>query len=311
MPTRSLVNKARASSRRARSCMMSGGAQNAQLKQQVEEAIARARQAAQRSQFIEEDEIGQEGGDKNLEYPSAKAQVLYDNLPAPKPKIETFMNSLRSYHAVVNGKPLVGKSSRLFHGTPEAAARKVVSMITKSINGEKVVKPVEATATIDTPAQITLIEATKGVHKTPRKGAKSMSYVYNYYGWKEKIIPHEIIRNGEKVMIPEPYTRGGKNFIPTLRNVVIPARGMNFADAMKYHEVASARSKSKFRGIPKESILRPAAAMRKDLSVRSLKSELKTASEQAKIAIKTKRVSKASIAHARFAGKRRTRKTQA
>lgn len=245
----------------------------------VEDAVARAVQRAQEAEdavgdFEIEDEDwadleDQEGGFKNFELLKAKVadrkSVLVskfgvDGVPSDK----AIMNSLRSYKAVVNGHLLGPK--RYFHGSPIAAARKVVGILNKDVhytkkNNKGVVptdKPAEMPSVgINNALDIKLIEVTKGVHKGKHGADK---YTYEYFGWRDNV-KAKGPKDAGKIKVGS----DGKNFKEVQKgdrvvrvfweNIAIPKRGKKTAkdalvakqDAASKRAGALAKARSKPR----------------------------------------------------------------
>jgi hypothetical protein len=171
-----------------------------------------------------EQESEQSGGRKNFAILKKNAEKKKLSIEGKVPSDKAVLNSIRSFTAVVNGRPLGEK--RYFHGEPRAAARKVISMINKEIVEHKVdgahprqvaAKPVEFSTIGKTNAvHIKLTEVTKGVLKSTKVlGADGKMhrehYTYEYFGWR---VPSE-----------KSFTRGGNEITTAFKNVVIPARG--------------------------------------------------------------------------------------
>lgn len=88
-----------------------------------------------------------------------------------------FKNNKRTYRTEINGKLLVGKGGNVayFHGTPQAAAKKVVTSLRKrNIDIDNISKA----------KLIKLIEVTRGI----RKIDKNEYFTYQYYGWRDNIV---------------------------------------------------------------------------------------------------------------------------
>jgi flavin-binding protein dodecin len=176
MKSSQLIEKARRSASlariRANQRLMYGGADGADgvadedsIETAVNDAINRARQAAQR-QELEEYKQGQEqeqeGGDKNFYYIKEKAKLINNQLSLPTDvrSVRKTMNHLRTHKAFakVSGQPI----GTYFRGSPIQAARKVVRAANK--------------AGMSFPGAIMLVEVTKGVRNYHGK-----QYVRHYW----------------------------------------------------------------------------------------------------------------------------------
>lgn len=133
-----------------------------------------------------------------------------------KPPVKRSPNQYRTYRAIVDGEELVGTHGdqklidtdapaprRYFHGSPEAAARKVISSIHKRHEHDVI--------GIGKAVHVHLIEVTKGY-----RNSKGKHFEYDYFGWRE------------------PYTgtmsRGGKQIEVTGKNRAVPTRGKKTAE---------------------------------------------------------------------------------
>jgi hypothetical protein len=128
----------------------------------------------------------------------------------------------------VNGIPLTGTGKhpekRYFNGAPQAAARKVVSIINRSISGEKSKAVEYSTIGIDNAVKIVLIEVTRGVHRSARdEKGKLLPYTYSYFGWREKFSPIVIEKDDNSIRVE-------------WKNIAIPARSAkNAREALEMH----------------------------------------------------------------------------
>jgi hypothetical protein len=201
-------------------------------------------------------DLEQEGGFKNFELLKAKlaerkallaSRFGADNIPSDK----AIMNSLRSYKAVVNGVEIGPK--RYFHGSPIAAARKVVGVLNKDVHYTKTNK--KGIVPEDKPAMmpsigmehaldIKLIEVTKGVHKG-KKGTDK--YSYEYFGWRDGV-KAKGPKDAAKIEVDE----NGRNFKGVRKgnrvvrvyweNIAIPKRKQTTVQAaLKAKEAAASK----------------------------------------------------------------------
>lgn len=128
------------------------------------------------------------------------------------------IDSHRSYVAIVNGIPLKssninGLNKRYFHGKPLAAARKVVSQLSKGHKDKGIytILPVDVNG-IKKAVKIDLKEVTQGV-----VNAKGEKYMYSYFGWNENLSDPVVINKKNK---------DGSNIAITVtkKNIAIPVR---------------------------------------------------------------------------------------
>jgi hypothetical protein len=198
------------------------------------------------------DNTSQEGGKKNFSIlmehmEKKKLQLVKQGLKVPSDK--AIRDSLRSFTAELDGVPLGDK--RYFHGSPTAAARKVISMVNRQIKEHEIrsyttkkgkVMPArhvdEKLPEFDTvgkehAVRIKLTEVTKGVLKSNKVlGADGKNhrehYTYEYFGWR--------------VPASTGFSRGGKQIAAGFKNVVLPARkGESLAEAERAAATLAAR----------------------------------------------------------------------
>ena len=178
----------------------------------VRQAVQRARQAANESRRRREEMSG------GWKAGTTKIQGISEKRRANLAEGRT-LNSLRTYKVSVNGQALKGsnknkktgevtETTRYFHGSPEAAARKVIA----SLNKEGVLNVTGKSNS----AKLALTEVTKGVKK-----ADGGKFEYTYFGWREKL-EHPIERQ----------TPTGSYTIEN-RNIAIPSRGLSFDEALE------------------------------------------------------------------------------
>jgi hypothetical protein len=112
----------------------------------------------------------------------------------------------RSFLAEVDGKKLSGENgaARYFHGTPSAAARKVVS--SEHRHGSKVDR-------FDNAVKIVLTEVTQGV-----RNAQGKHFKYSYYGWRE------LLKAPLKITKKQADGSGAVNVTVTAKSKVVPAK---------------------------------------------------------------------------------------
>lgn len=209
----------------------------------VEKARACVHQA--RKQYIEgvggggDEGFGnweQEGGTKNNDIIKNKAnqlRAIISTLPdVVIPTDRTLMNSHRSYIAYVNGNLLKGpKNNRYFHGSPIAAARKVISIINKKDAKQS---PIFSSVGIQNAVSIQLQEVTKGVRKS---GKPKKPYVYDYFGWLEQL------KDDKKFM------RDDKEFKASFKSIAIPKR--NAPDVLTAINLSKAAGKKRSNSLIK------------------------------------------------------------
>lgn len=265
---KSLLEKARESARRARArAQMMGGETPLEVKQAVDEAVRRAKlrqQGGEMDEFDEMDEIDemdefdqeggdmdefdefdefeQEGGKKNFNLLKLRAEeklaIMRDRMPyllvSKLPSLRAVMNSLRTYKVFVgDNKQLLGQK-RYFHGSPLAAARKVVAMLNKDIKMKdgSVKRAAMPSVGIENAVPIVLQEVTKGVHKSKEA---QVPYVYEYFGWRQALA------------VPKRFVKGNRTIEVHWENVAVPKRGAT--TAVKAAQLSEAAAKKRMTGL--------------------------------------------------------------
>jgi len=217
--------------------------------QHDEEAVRRAvqdasRRAAQKrqngqraNQYYEDDEDDQDGGWGKGSSKTVKLVKRLENNKAKGKEVTGSVNSHRSFKAFVNGKELtgngtkgVGTTKRYFHGTPSAAARKVVAILHKGVE-KSGINAVNVTG-VGKAVDIRLEEVTKGVRK-----ADGGRFTHEYFGWREDTPAKTVTKNGPNGPIQVTFSG---------RNRVVPKRKFNSAqEAMNASEKIGQNIKSK------------------------------------------------------------------
>jgi hypothetical protein len=236
-------------------------------------------------------DLEQEGGFKNFELLKAKLAerkaLLASRFGADKiPSDKAIMNSLRSYKAIVNGVEIGPK--RYFHGSPIAAARKVVGVLNKDVHYTKErdgVVPKDKPAMmpsigVENALDIKLVEVTKGVHKG-KKGTDK--YTYEYFGWRDNV-KAKGQKDAEKIKVDEngdsfkEVKKGNRVVRVYWENIAIPKRKQTTVQAaIKAKEAAAAKRQGALAKARKAALARTkkAVTVASLISDETVRSELK------------------------------------